>query len=943
MVLNTITDFKLNYAQDQAINAFNQYKENKGVIVLPTGAGKTILSATISQQFTGNILFIGHRIEIIEQAESAFRNIYRLSGKPFESSLQINGKSKLSRFTFASVQTLYSKLGTISPDFFDLIIIDEAHHYQAHSFKKVVNYFRPQFLLGITATPKRHDNQDIFELCGDCIYEFSIKEAIDRDILCSVNYYCVDNDIDYSKVEWKGERYSEKDLNRVICIPEYDKRIFEEYQKNCVGKKSIAFCVTVKHADRLAQYFIDRGIKGVSLSSYTKPDDRAQIVSDFKLGKYDIIFVRDLFNEGVDIPNAECVLFLRPTESQAIFTQQLGRGLRKYPGKKELLVLDFTGNARKSEFGIHTMEKISGAELISMIKQLPSDQHELILANYSAKIRLSKSKIDFIKKLGGNTRESLIKEYHEIKSRKGTIPIINDFSISDTVINRLFGSYQKMVNEIEKTTTSIRSIRRLETEKYLRDKWEEYKLSPSFECNFRSFLSYLGIFSWPTKSMSFSRMVKESGDRNYHGGRNLLSNDEIKQKYFLLKGKLGKVPTVKDFRAGLRLSEETIRYRFGSWRKFLEEVGDYSNSRFSRQPSRERVRYDKEKLVQLFDEALVKFGRVPTMQELNQEYGITYHPFSRLYGTYNRFLLSRNLSPVMPSKSISKEIFDIQRSDVRKLFYDLKEKINRTPSTHDFTKIGLKSFHHLVNKSYGSYENFLAEVGESRVMNWSNLVCFPDYDKEKMSTIPLVRDTSKDKVEYKPSGEPVHDFGAQKDIVREKILSRIKKNDVVLLLECPKLLAVKEIIRLGIKPKKVIIPNNQEYKELVLALLGLQLPFKVEVHNCSSTKLLQTTIARFDFIWLDYYGTFTQYKKDIDLLYSLPVLSDHCLIFSTYKIFDLEKQNETHYFSEAINYYLNWSYRTNRTMQVLSDVSLRYKSTMYNVGLNISKNTVGSE
>lgn len=429
--------FKLNLAQKEALTSLDLVRmkgTKKGVAVLPTGTGKTILSIQDSLKFKGNILFCVHNIEILNQTIKAFKPFY----KDMDYGV-FNGIKKDSnhRLVFATAQTLGKHLSKFDRKHFDYIIIDEVHHYQAKTYKTIIEYFTPKFLLGLTATPYRTDNKDVFDLCGEPVYIMNISKAIKLGLLCKLKYWFVDNNLDFSKVEWKGNKYNEKDLNREFCIEEYDRAIYSEWVTKAKDRKTIMFCASTKHAKRMFEYFNKQGIKACAVHSaglgYIKNGKpiwrfghggigaykrRSKIIQDYKDDKYQIICVMNVFNEGVDIPNAECVMMLRPTQSSIIFTQQIGRGLRTAKGKKDLLVLDFVGNCQKCDINLDVLSQLMGLDIIEYINKHQSSGKEvnttpIEILNNGCSVRLRPDRIKVLKPQP--TREDIIREYFNLK------------------------------------------------------------------------------------------------------------------------------------------------------------------------------------------------------------------------------------------------------------------------------------------------------------------------------------------------------------------------------------------------------------------------------------------------------------------------------------------------------------------------------------------------
>ena len=348
-------EFKPNPAQLEALYLLNQSREegyDKALIVAATGIGKTYLAAFDTKNYE-KILFIAHRQEIIKQAEKSFKNIH-----PDKSTGFFYGKQKDTDndITFALVQTLgkseYLNENHFKKDRFDYIIIDEFHHAIASNYKRILDYFQPKFLLGLTATPERLDSKDVFALCDyNNVYEIRLKEAINKGFLSPFRYYGIyDDTINYEDISMRNGKYDEKDLEEKLMINRRADLVLNHYLKYD-SASAIGFCSSRNHAEFMAKYFNTHDIPSASVYSGEQGEftnERDEAIEKLKNGDLRILFTVDMFNEGVDIPNIDTVLFLRPTQSPTVFLQQLGRGLRKSENKTHLTVLDFIGNYKKA-------------------------------------------------------------------------------------------------------------------------------------------------------------------------------------------------------------------------------------------------------------------------------------------------------------------------------------------------------------------------------------------------------------------------------------------------------------------------------------------------------------------------------------------------------------------------------------------------------------------
>ena len=324
----------------------------KGLVQAATGVGKTYLAAFDSKDYK-RVLFVAHREEILKQAALSFKNVRESDDYGF-----FNGNEKTTdkSVIFASVSTLgnpkYLTDEYFSRDYFSYVVIDEFHHAVNDQYKKIIEYFQPEFLLGLTATPERMDGRNIYEICDYNVpYEISLKEAINKGILVPFHYYGIFDDTDYSDIHLVRGRYDEQQLFEAYLKNKKRPELIYKHYMKYGSKRALGFCCSRAHAENMAEQFSKRGIPSVAVysDSHGEYSEKRDIAIDMlKEGKIKIIFSVDMFNEGIDVPSVDMVMFLRPTESPIVFLQQLGRGLRRSNGKKFLNVLDFIGNYEKA-------------------------------------------------------------------------------------------------------------------------------------------------------------------------------------------------------------------------------------------------------------------------------------------------------------------------------------------------------------------------------------------------------------------------------------------------------------------------------------------------------------------------------------------------------------------------------------------------------------------
>lgn len=342
-------------AQIEALYALEDSRAEgaaKGLVQAATGVGKTYLAAFDSAKYQ-RVLFVAHREEILKQAAVSFKNVRNSDDYGF-----FYGKQKDTdkAVIFASVATLgrneYLKKDFFAPDYFDYLVIDEFHHAVNDQYQRIVNYFKPQFLLGLTATPERMDGKSIYEICDYNVpYEISLKEAINKGMLVPFHYYGIYDETDYSSLHLVKGCYDEKELNETYIGNVKRYNLIYKYYMKYQSKRALGFCCSRQHAEEMAKEFCKRGIEAVAVYSNADgvfSEDRDKAIEKLKKQEIRVIFSVDMFNEGVDIASLDMVMFLRPTESPIVFLQQLGRGLRTSKGKEYLNVLDFIGNYEKA-------------------------------------------------------------------------------------------------------------------------------------------------------------------------------------------------------------------------------------------------------------------------------------------------------------------------------------------------------------------------------------------------------------------------------------------------------------------------------------------------------------------------------------------------------------------------------------------------------------------
>ncbi|OPX45940.1 ATP-dependent RNA helicase SrmB [Ruminiclostridium hungatei] len=424
-----------NKMQIEALACINNLRDNgkdKALIISATGTGKTYLSAFDAKIFKpAKLLFVVHRENIANKAMESYRKVFGNSVSM--GLLSGNSKDFESDFLFCTIQTLSKDniMKTFAQDYFDYIIIDEAHRSGANSYQNIIGYFKPRFLLGMTATPERMDGYDIFKAFDHNIaYEIRLNKALEENMLCTFHYYGI------SDIKINGQLINENADFNALTSNERVERIIEksEFYGCDQGRvKGLIFCSRVEEARELSKQFNQRGYKTIALDGSSSEEQREiaikQLEEDNISGEYlDYIFTVDIFNEGVDIPSVNQIIMLRPTQSAIIFVQQLGRGLRKNRNKEYLVVIDFIGNYSNNYlipialFGDNSYNKDTLRKLINSGNSfIPGSS--TVNFDYITKQRI----FEAINTATLNSKKDLFKEYNLLKYKLGKMPLMMDF------------------------------------------------------------------------------------------------------------------------------------------------------------------------------------------------------------------------------------------------------------------------------------------------------------------------------------------------------------------------------------------------------------------------------------------------------------------------------------------------------------------------------------
>ena len=420
------SDVKPNYMQRRALKELNRVRAmgaSRALVTAAAGSGKTYLAAFDALNFAPKrLLYIVHEGSILQKSHETFQRVFK-SDRSY-GLYNMEFKDLDADFLFSTNITMANSLELFDRRDFDYIIIDEAHHATAETYRKIIDHFEPEFLLGITATPERMDGEDVFALFDQNVpYELRLRDAIINRLVVPFRYYGIrDELIEYGIAETKGHKFVERFSDEEHC--EFIRNMIEKHRLPGQKLKALAFCRDVSHAIRMSQAMGDY-YRTQYLTGKNTTGERVRAYKDLQddSGDIEILFTVDILNEGVDIPGVNMVLFLRPTDSQTIFIQQLGRGLRNYEGKQYVTVLDFIGNDYKRSvqiaFALGSLSENFVVEKKLVAALVADDFKSIGLAPYGVEIHiddLSKKEIlSFIDEVNFNTKTYLQKDYLNFK------------------------------------------------------------------------------------------------------------------------------------------------------------------------------------------------------------------------------------------------------------------------------------------------------------------------------------------------------------------------------------------------------------------------------------------------------------------------------------------------------------------------------------------------
>ena len=603
--------------QDDAILELMQARESgskSALIVMAPSLGKTVVSAIDAQYFLdenpeARVLYLCHTNEVLDQAKKTFKKVFgdeRSYG--FYNGLI---KSNKTDFLFASFQTMGLHKVAFSPDEFDYIIVDEAHHAPATTFKTVVRYFNPKFLLGLTATPNRLDGLNLNEIFGEVVYSMDLVESIVRGYVADVDYrLMLDEMQELNSIFIDGEKLSIAEINRRLFIPKRDKEIVRLIEQKIAERKSprtMIFCCSVEHAENIANL-----IEGAEVvHSKIGEKECLRRIARFRKGQTKTIVSVDQLNEGVDIPQADVIVFLRSTVSPVVFYQQLGRGLRLHDDKDGVLILDFVGNCERLETinNLYCEIKERQERFIERTKKEMEVKEHFTLNIDTPKFR--EQLVDIRERINSlkwqaYTKDQLIEKLQIKFKELGRVPTRREIDAdprmpSNSTFQRVFGTWIKALKAAGFKATTEKGL-------YTREILIEMLQAKAKELGHNPPDRGVGL---PNASV-FVRVFGSWGNAliaaGLKGKKSHYSDDELIKMLREKAKELGRNPLQKDLDDDPNMPSKTAYYdHFGGWNEALEKAG---------LEVAKAISYTDEQLISILQERAKQLGRVPTRRHM---------------------------------------------------------------------------------------------------------------------------------------------------------------------------------------------------------------------------------------------------------------------------------------------------------------------------------------
>jgi superfamily II DNA or RNA helicase len=590
------------YQQSVIDEALTQYENGKSklLIEMATGLGKTYTVAHIIKrliQQNGRIprvLFLAHQVEILLQSVTAFKNVLGIGNYSFSACIS-GSHPEDTDFVFASFDTLYGQIAQLHKKSFDFVIVDEAHHTPARTYSEVVTNFKPRLLIGLTATPYRADNKDVIRFFGGDeghIGKFDLVWALKHRKLAFPKYLVLLDDLDQDKIDQLDSGLSIADLDKRLFLHKKDQEVVRIIERTVAEQeieniKGIIFCRSIRHMNHLIGFFE----LGTATLVHSKMSDqeRRENIRNFREGEYKYILVCDLFNEGIDIPETNVLIFMRYTGSRTIWLQQLGRGLRKTPNKEYVHVLDFVGSLER----LNEVKELSRA-----VRNMPVDRESLtddvegltiqdVFHDGSLEVKYSTEAAKVLELIENmnmqlNSREILLKKLRSYFQINGNIPFIFDLDkvlmdVSLDQISTHFGSYYNFsyaaLNNNFDTEPMTKKI-----SDFVKSYFQQYKVVPSLRAISHHFMESQ-LYEFTEKEVqillpSFNEIIEDLQVGSSDSSRVSEQAEIITTECVLIDSLKMKIFSRSDIKKLSMLEQEEIKNKYRSISVFLKKLKD---------------------------------------------------------------------------------------------------------------------------------------------------------------------------------------------------------------------------------------------------------------------------------------------------------------------------------------------------------------------------------
>lgn len=422
--------------QQEAVTNLQEMRDKGESIALlyhATGTGKTVTAVSDAKVLGERTLFVAHTKELITQAKETFEEIWEDTNTGMYVAEE---KNKDAYVVCGSIQSITQNIEEFRPDDFGYIIIDEAHHGTANTYRKVLSHFKPKFTLGLTATPDRTDGEDLLEIFQNIAHKLDLETAVKLGELVPIRCIRVKTNVDISNVRISGIKYNSQDLESKLFVPERNKIIADTYMEFAKDKKTVVFCASVAHAREIADLFKANDVKAEAVSGGMNNHQRKKIIEEYEDGDINVLCACDLLNEGWDSPNTEVIFMARPTMSKTLYMQQLGRGMRISEGKEYLMVFDFIDNANlfNMPYSLHRMFNIS--EYVPGQYVLASDNKKQLDKDLLAKGEKPSVYLDFPVDIRDYEIIDLFNWQEEVKDMISQIEFVRMVDVQSETIDR---------------------------------------------------------------------------------------------------------------------------------------------------------------------------------------------------------------------------------------------------------------------------------------------------------------------------------------------------------------------------------------------------------------------------------------------------------------------------------------------------------------------------